>query len=133
MVIEEKPWIGAVGADAADHRRQMNEDVRARILIKPQRFRLFAEVVLAAARHGNFPAADRAQFLHNERSEEAAASTYNHTPIIPVAHPAPLVLGSPATDGLHHTRDGIVPPVPAAAFLFQNGIAFSPGRTACRF
>ena len=66
VFIEEAPGIGAVGADAAYDCRQMNEDIRARILVEPQSFRLFAQVVLAAPRNRDFPAARRTQLLNNE-------------------------------------------------------------------
>src|SRR6202158_3088992 len=111
----------------------MNKDVWTRLFKKPQGFRFFPQVVFFAARNGDFPAASRAQLLHEERPKEAAAPADDYAPTSPKTHLAPLVLRSLTADGLHHARHRIVPPVPVADFLFQNRLAVSARREAGRF
>src|SRR6202171_2975125 len=131
--MKEAPGIGAVGADAANNCGEMNENIRVRFLVQPQYLGFFAEVVVAAARNGYFPAAASPDLPTDKQSREAAATADNYAPIRPKTHLAPLMLRSLTADGLHHARDRIMPTIPVADFLLQNDLAFSAWREACRF
>jgi hypothetical protein len=99
VVVEELGGRGPVGADAADARRQVDEDVdrppratrgpRRLGEQAPRRARI-AQVVLAAARRHDLRRAARAQRVDHERADEAVATGDQNPSLRPEAHrPAP--------------------------------------------
>ena len=74
-------------ADAADHRREMNDHVG--LLVREQALNAVrrAQVIIFRARREDMRAAARAQLLAHHRAEKARAARHHHAPLFPeIAH-----------------------------------------------
>ena len=74
VVVEVLAGILAVGADAADLRRQVDDEVGARVVVEPAHAGHVDEIVVARARDDDLAGAARAQLLDDEGAEEAGAA-----------------------------------------------------------
>src|SRR5258708_16756602 len=86
IVIEKSAGIFLVGIDTSDDCGEMDENVRARVLIKPKDIGFLAQIVVPAAWRNNFPAPFRPKLFNNEGPQKTMAATYHHSPIVPEPH-----------------------------------------------
>jgi alcohol dehydrogenase class IV len=78
IFVKELSRVLLVCANAADHSREMYDQVRSRFEEQTINIGSFDEVIFAPLRHKNFQAAKPAQTFDNEGSQEPSASCYQH-------------------------------------------------------
>ena len=77
VVVEETSRVLAIGADAADNRREVNDDVRLDVGVQPLHRRLVGQVVLRLPRRDDVPAAAALELGDDVPAEKAAAAGHD--------------------------------------------------------
>src|SRR5262249_13048383 len=89
IVIERLPRGSAVGTDAADNGRQVNNQVRAYFVKEMDNCSFLPQVVLPTAGHDNLLASALPQLFNYVRAEEASSSSDNDSFFLPKIHSSP--------------------------------------------
>ena len=85
VVVEEEPRVLAVGADAAHHPRQVDDQLGAGVLQHADDVGLLPEIVVAAPRDEGSRTALTDERVHHERAQEAGASRDHDALAVPEA------------------------------------------------
>ena len=85
VVVEEEPRLLAVGADAAHHPRQVEDQLGAGVLQHADDVGLLPEIVVAAPRDEGSRTALTDERVHHERAQEAGASRDHDALAVPEA------------------------------------------------
>src|ERR1043166_3663443 len=86
VVVEELARPLAIGADAADHRGEVNDERRLRVAIDAHHLRLIAQIVFAARWREDRRALFVAKFTDDVAGEESVAAGDEHPLCVPETH-----------------------------------------------
>ena len=78
ILVEKLSWVLPVGADAADHGREVYDDVRLRVTVERLDRILPRQVELTLSWRNHILAASLGEFLENMTAEESPATGHNN-------------------------------------------------------
>src|SRR3989442_8562105 len=86
VIVEKFAWVGAIGSDAADFPRKMDDHVGLCISVEADNIFGFNEIVFLSTRHEDLGWRFPPEFLHNARSEKTRTTGDEDSFTGPEAH-----------------------------------------------